>query len=226
MTPPSEPSDHAEDRTILDEADLRARYRAPGQGALDKVVDHLTPAAADFVARSPLAVLSTGDDDGITASPRGGPPGFVRVLDPRTLAFGDLTGNNRLDSYANLTRRPEVGLLFFVPTAVETLRVNGTAAVTVDEDVRRACALDGRVPKVAVVVTVGECYLQCGAALRRSAVWDTSTWPTAPPSAGEIVAEATGADAPAAAIDASLQDYYATAAWTVGGSDGREPADT
>jgi PPOX class probable FMN-dependent enzyme len=161
---------------IEDEATLRARWRAPQELVLRKQRPQVDDAAAAFVAASPLMVLATTSAAGTDASPRGGPPGFVRVLDPGRLAFGDLSGNNRLDSYANIVEHPSVGLLFLVPGLEETLRVNGQARVTTDPEVLERTALDAGRPKAAVVVEVTECYVHCGKALRRAGFWDQATW--------------------------------------------------
>lgn len=219
MTSDEQPRTDAVSVADLPSPELRSLYRAPAKGVIDKVVDHVGPAAAAFIAQSPLLVMATGDGSGLDASPRGGPPGFVRVLGPATLAFGDLVGNNRLDSYENLQANPSVGLIFFVPGAEETVRVNGTAVITDDEAVRAACALDGRVPRVAVVIAVEQCYLHCGAALRRARLWDQESWPEAIPSGGAILAEAVGAHGAAEAIDADLAAYYDNAVWELGGTE-------
>src|SRR5690606_1051574 len=124
-------------------------YNHPAQAALDKVIDRIDEGAAAFIAASPFFVLSTASDRGADASPRGGPPGFVRTLGPQHLAWGDLVGNNRLDSFGNLLEQPNVGMVFLVPGIIETLRVNGTAQLVRDAEVLDACALDGRTPKAA-----------------------------------------------------------------------------
>lgn len=208
------------DECIDDRAALRAIYREPTQVVLDKAIDHIDAGARGFIECSPLFILATGDGERNDASPRGGPPGFVRVVDEHRLAFGDLVGNNRLDSYTNIVDHPGVGLLFLVPGLVETLRVNGRAAVSTDEGLRELCAIDGRVPKVVLAVEVAECFLHCGAAFRRGAVWDTATWPSTEdrPSPGEIFRGHTQLDVPAAAIEANLADYYETGVWEVGGA--------
>lgn len=208
-----------DEHCITDHAGLRSIYRQPSQVVVDKAIDHIDAGARGFVERATLFVLATGDGVRNDASPRGGPPGFVAVLDEHRLAFGDLVGNNRLDSYSNIVEHPGVGMLFMIPGLLETLRVNGTASVSTDLDLRRACAIDGRVPKVAIVVDVTECFIHCGAALRRGAVWDTTTWPTADerPSAAAILREHSKVDVPTEAIEASLVDYYAKGVWEVGG---------
>jgi hypothetical protein len=195
-------------------------YREPAQVVLDKVIDHVDDGVRSFVERSPLVVLATGDGMRNDASPRGGPPGFVRVVDEHRLAFGDLVGNNRIDTYRNLVEHPGIGMLFMIPGLLETLRVNGTAVVSTDPALRELCAIDGRVPKVAISIAVQECYIQCGAALRRASVWDQSTWPddTERPRPAAIHNAHIGIDVPAEVIEQDLADYYEHGAWEVGGT--------
>ncbi|WP_158412332.1 MSMEG_1061 family FMN-dependent PPOX-type flavoprotein [Ilumatobacter nonamiensis] len=206
---------------IADRAQLRTVYREPAQGVLDKVIDHIDEGAAGFIARSPFVVLATSTDGRGDASPRGGPPGFVRVLDEHRLAWGDLTGNNRLDSFGNIVEQPDIGMLFIVPGVLETLRLSGSASLVQDQQILEACAIDGRLPKTAVVVTVQECYIQCGAALRRSGLWDTDTWPDdeSRPSGAAILKDHLGTDIPADDIEAGLKDYYDNHIWVAGGRD-------
>lgn len=207
--------------TINDQAELRSVYRAPTKTVLDKVHDHIDDGAAGFVASSPFMVLSTATNNRADASPRGGPPGFVRVLDRHRLAWGDLTGNNRLDSFENLIANPNVGLLFIVPGVLETLRVSGTAQLVRDDETLAKCVIDGRTPKTAVVVTVDECYIQCGAALRRGGVWDTDTWQADDerPSGAAILAGHLGGEFAADDIERGLADYYDNHIWAAGGRD-------
>jgi PPOX class probable FMN-dependent enzyme len=163
---------------ISEPADLRLVYGPPGQPALKKQLASLDPHCRSFIAHSPFVLVSTADADGrCDVSPKGGPPGFVAVLDDHHLALGDLSGNNRLDTLENLTRSDGVGLLFLVPGIGETLRVNGRAVVTTDPDALVACALDGRAPKVAIVIEVEEAYIHCAKALRRSRLWEPDAWP-------------------------------------------------
>jgi PPOX class probable FMN-dependent enzyme len=210
----------AEPETVADLAALDELYRPPHQLVLDKVVHHIDPSVEEFLAQAPLVVLATSDGEGVDASPRGGPPGFLRVLDERHVAFGDLAGNNRLDSYRNLVTHPSVGLLAIVPGLDETVRINGRASLVTDASTRERCAIDGRVPKVAIVVEVTECYLHCGKAFRRGGVWDASTWPTPGDraSAGRIAKETIGLDVDAAAIEADLEAGYQATMWESGGA--------
>ncbi|MFN8023038.1 MAG: MSMEG_1061 family FMN-dependent PPOX-type flavoprotein [Acidimicrobiales bacterium] len=200
-------------------AELRSIYREPSQVVIDKAIDHVDHGVRGFIERSPLMILATGDGHRNDASPRGGPPGFVRVLDEHRIAFGDLVGNNRIDSYRNIADHPGVGLLFVIPGLLETLRVNGQATVSTDLELRERCAIDGRVPKVVIGIDVDECFIHCGAALRRANMWDTETWPAADdrPSPAAILKAHTHVDVPAAAIEENLHAYYEHGVWEVGG---------
>lgn len=175
---------------VSDAAALREIYRQPSKLVANKNVPAIDAQSARFLAQSPLCVLATHGPGGTDASPRGGPPGFARVLDDGIrLAFGDLAGNNRLDSYTNFLDNPQVGLIFFVPGSDHTVRVNGTASLTTNTDICKAVTVGDRESKTAVVVDVDECFLHCGKALIRANLWDTSTWPDDEvPTAGEILA--------------------------------------
>jgi uncharacterized protein len=207
------------DAGVHDTEGLRAIYRNPSEVVFDKTIDHVDDGVRDFIEQSPLFVLATGGGASNDASPRGGPPGFVKVIDQRRIAFGDLVGNNRIDSYRNIIEHPGVGMLFLIPGLLETLRVNGRATVSVDDELRQLCAIDGRVPRVVIGIAVTECFIHCGAALRRAGVWDVSTWPGEAdrPSPAAILKQHTGLDVDAEQIEADLQSYYDHAVWHVGG---------
>jgi len=159
---------------IREEAALRERYNEPLERSLRKQLDHLDDHCRRFIELSPFFVLaSAGADGSADASPRGGPPGFVRVENDRTLLVPGWPGNNRLDSLTNLVSSPGVGLLFMVPGVDETLRVNGTVELSDDETLRDRFASDGRgAPRTVLVVTVHDAYLHCAKALMRSRLWD------------------------------------------------------
>lgn len=204
---------------ISDVDDLRSRYHAPTPEVLHKERPVVDPSAAELIAIAPLVVIATTSANGADASPRGGPPGFVVTLDEHTIAFGDLAGNNRLDSYANIVENPEVGLLFLIPGLEETLRVNGRARITTDPDVLDRTTIDGRRPKLAVAIDVEECYIHCGKAIRRSGLWDPSTWPGADerPTAGEVIVGQYSLDLDPSLIDADLDAGYEATLWESGG---------
>lgn len=204
---------------VADLTELRQIYRQPSKLVANKNVPTIDDESARFLAMSPLCVLATHGPGGTDASPRGGPPGFARVLDGGArLAFGDLAGNNRLDSYTNFLDNPKVGLIFFVPGNDHTVRVNGTASLTTDADVCAATAVGDRVPKTAVVVDVDECFLHCGKALIRASLWDTSTWPDGEvPTAGEILTAQHELQVEPSAIDRDLEAGYEATLWSDAG---------
>lgn len=201
------------------DTDLRTLYRAPHPNVVAKSIDHVDDGVRDFLSRSPLFVLATTDGRDVDASPRGGPPGFVRVLDTQRLAFGDLAGNNRIDSYRNMVALASIGMLFLIPGLDETLRVNGRASISTDPAIREACVIDERVPKVAVVVDVDECFIHCAKAFRRGAVWDTTTWLSVDerPSAAKIFNEHLSLGLDPALIEADLEAGYRATMWETGG---------
>jgi PPOX class probable FMN-dependent enzyme len=159
---------------IDDETDLREFYgKEPSERALKKVIGAFDKHCRHFISLSPFLVISSSSPDGhLDCSPRGDPPGFVQVLDDRTLLLPDRPGNNRLDTLSNLVANPEVALIFFLPGVNETLRVNGTAEVVEDHPALGGAAINGRAPKSGLVITAREIYLHCAKALIRSKLWD------------------------------------------------------
>lgn len=157
--------------------DLTAMFRTPSERAIDKQLDRIDGGMADFIDRSPFLVLATSDGAGsVDASPRGGPPGFVRLLDDRHIAIPDLNGNNRLDSYRNMITHPFAGVLMIVPGREETLRINGPAAISTDPDLLAGFTRELRPPKLAVVIETAEIYGHCAKAFRRGKVWQPESW--------------------------------------------------
>ncbi|MFO1059889.1 MAG: pyridoxamine 5'-phosphate oxidase family protein [Dongiaceae bacterium] len=163
----------AESCTIGEESALRGLFGQPGRLAAQKTLHALDRHCRDFIARSPFLCLGTADAAGrADVSPRGDRPGFVLVLDDRTLAIPDRPGNNRIDSMSNIVANPNVGLLFLIPGFEDTLRVNGKAEIVRDPDLLDRTAVDGKRPKVAIRVAVEECFLHCAKALKRSRLWE------------------------------------------------------
>jgi PPOX class probable FMN-dependent enzyme len=203
---------------IADLDGLRQHYAEPHPAVQRKQIDHVDAAARELIAVSPFVAVGTIGPHGGDVSPRGGPPGFVAVLDDHRLALGDLAGNRRLDTYENVLADPRVGLLFLVPGMGETLRVNGRACLTTDPEVLEACAFAGTRPHVALGIEVDEVFLHCAKAFRRSRLWDPEAWPTADerPSAGRIFRDHAGIDVPAEVIDADLEAGYVATMWEPG----------
>ena len=157
---------------ITDETRLRTLHHEPMSRATDKVLRTLDKHCLRILSLSPFCVVATQGPGGADISPRGDPPGFVRVLDGRTLLLPDRVGNNRLDAMTNLLVNPRIGLLFLVPGMNETLRINGTARITDDARLLAPSAIDGRPPKVGLVIAIEEAFLHCAKALIRSSLWD------------------------------------------------------
>ena len=155
---------------------LETIYSGPvGERSLWKEIDHINELYRQFIEASPFLILATYGDKGVDCSPRGDPPGFVRVVAPDCIQIPDRRGNNRLDTLSNITAHPQIGLLFFVPGVNETLRVNGTASSTTDAQLREAMSVERKLPASVMVVDVHEAYLHCAKALMRSKLWDVGT---------------------------------------------------
>ena len=153
--------------------DVLARYRQPGQRVLDKVIHHLDEHCAAFIALSPFATLATASPDGRPdVSPRGGDPGFVRVLDGSRLALPDRQGNNRVDSLRNLAANPRAALMFFVPGIDETLRVYGTTTMAAPDALGIDLTEFGRAPLSVLLLHVERAYFHCSKSVMRSGLWD------------------------------------------------------
>ncbi len=158
---------------IASESELRTAYRKPNERAEQKVLGWLDNHSRKFIAISPFCVISSfGADGRADTSPRGDPPGFVAVLDERTLLIPDRPGNNQIDSMRNIVEHPQVGLLFMVPGMNETLRVSDTAEIVTDVELLEPLSVGRRPPLSGLRVTVEEAFLHCGRSLIRSRLWD------------------------------------------------------
>ena len=174
---------------IRDEPELRALLGEPAAVVRAKVADRLNDLTRRFVDLSPFVLLATSAPDGTCdVSPRGDPPGFVRVLDERTLLLPDRPGNKLADSLRNVLRNPHVGLLFLVPGVGDTLRVNGRATLVTDEDLLAPCAVEGKVPTLGLRIEVDEVFTHCSKAFLRARLWDPETFVDRSelPSSGEV----------------------------------------
>ncbi|QCK87272.1 pyridoxamine 5'-phosphate oxidase family protein [Phreatobacter aquaticus] len=192
------------------EADLKALYGTVGEASVLKETTSLTPEYRALIAASPFCVLATVGPEGLDATPRGDAPGFVDVLDERTLVMPDRRGNNRIDSLRNVVRDPRVGLLFLVPGVNETLRLNGTARISADPALLGRYAVDGKIPVTALVITITEVFFQCARALHRSALWDAARHRSRRelPSAGDMLKGASAGQAGGAEYDNGLEERH------------------
>ncbi|GHD33828.1 pyridoxamine 5'-phosphate oxidase-like FMN-binding protein [Nocardiopsis kunsanensis] len=196
-------------QTVQDHSHLRELVGDPAPIVVDKDRGYLDEHGLAFLERSPFVLVSTSGADGTCdVSPRGEAPGGFRALDTRTVAIPDRPGNRRVDSLVNIVDNPHVGLLFCVPGVEETLRVNGTAAIVVDQDLRESFAVRGRVPKLVLCVQIEEAYFHCAKAFRRSALWEPSTWPDRAelPTLGQVLKDLKDSPDPVEAIDAALEE--------------------
>ena len=190
---------------------LREVYPPPAERSVLKEVDHLDHHCRAFIALSPFVLISSSDAEGACdTSPKGGPPGFVTVLDDHRLLIPDATGNRRLDSLQNMLENPRVGLLFLIPRMGEVLRVNGHVELRRDPELLQGLQTGGRPAKLALIVTVEQAYLHCAKSIIRSKLWKTESWPEAEelPSAAEILNDHIGIGDLAASA-AALQESYA-----------------
>src|SRR5687767_2629613 len=154
--------------TIATREQLRDCYPQPLERSLRKSLTALDAHMRRFISLSPFLCLGTSSAGGSDVTPRGDSPGFVHVLDDRTLLIPDWPGNNRLDSLTNVVANPNVGLLLLIPGVNETLRVNGSAEITVEPVLLERWTVNGKHPRSAIRVTVREAYLHCAKALMRS----------------------------------------------------------
>jgi uncharacterized protein len=200
--------------TIGDESSLRSIYAQPMRLAILKQLDRLDGHCRNFLAHSPFVVIgSTRPGRGTDVSPRGDAPGFARVLDDHTIAIPDRPGNNRLDTMSNIVADAEVGLLFFIPGVDETLRLNGQARLSRAPDLLAAAEVNGKQPRVVILVTVREAFLHCGKALKRSRLWhdDYRADRGVVPSLGRMIVEQTRpTDVTVEQAEAFIADNYET----------------
>jgi len=181
---------------------LEALYGTPVQAAMTKELDHISPQYRVFVEKAPFVVVATSGPEGLDCSPRGDPPGFVRVLNEKRVQIPDRRGNNRVDSLRNLVRDPRISLLFLIPGVGETLRINGTARILTDPELCQSFAMQGKLPRSVIEVTAEGVYFQCQKALVRSRLWspEAQVERSELPTAGQMV-QAISADFDGEAYD-------------------------
>ena len=180
---------------ITEEDALREIFGWPSERALNKQIDRLDTHCRAIIEKSPFLLLGTSDTTGrCDVSPKGDFPGFVRVLDDRTIAIPDLPGNNRLDTLLNILNNPQVGLIFMIPGMNETLRINGKVRLVRDAKLLESMAYQGKLPKLAIVVDVQEVFTHCPKAFLRSKLWseDYRIERSELPSFAEILKDHTG----------------------------------
>jgi uncharacterized protein len=195
--------DSIEQHQITTLEQLKAIYGEPVGNSLVKELDHVSDHYRAMIEASPFVVLATSGPEGLDCTPRGDPPGFVRVVDRNTLMLPDRRGNNRVDSLRNLVIDPRIALLFLIPGVGETLRVNGRAVISTDPALCRSFAMEDKLPRSVIVVTAERVYFQCPKALVRSRLWDPSRHVDRKslPSSGQILAAIRPGEIDAEALD-------------------------
>ena len=170
---------------------LEALYGQPYGPSLVKEIDHISPAYRKMIELAPFVAIATGGPEGLDCSPKGDAPGFVRILDDKTLAIPDRPGNNRIDGMRNILCDPRIAVLFLIPGVGETLRVNGRATISIDPDLMAGFAVNGKLPRSVLVVHIDSIFFHCSKAIVRSKLWDEATKidRKSLPSTGAIIAE-------------------------------------
>jgi PPOX class probable FMN-dependent enzyme len=209
---------------ITDEAALRDLIGgAPTEVVGSKIADHLNAVTRRFIEVSPFVCVATArpggadgagasgaEGGGLDVSPRGDPPGFVQVLDERTLFIPERPGNRIADTLTNLLQDDRIALLFLIPGVGDTFRVNGRAFITDDEELLAGSVVDGRAPRLGLLVTIEHAYTQCPKAFIRSGLWDSSRHVdrSTLPSTGEVLRSLRSDEFDAEAYDREREGRY------------------
>jgi PPOX class probable FMN-dependent enzyme len=203
--------------TIAEREKLKAKLGTVGELASGKSLRKLDKYTRTYIARSPFLCIGTADANGnADVSPRGDPPGFVRIIDDETLIIPDRPGNNRADTMLNIIANPNVGLLFMIPGIDDTVRVNGKAEIIDDPQALAPAAVNGKAPRLGIKAKIDEVFFHCAKAFKRSKLWDPSTHEERSflPGLARMVMEQARAceveEAEADAVEAEIQEEYKT----------------
>lgn len=163
---------------VTSEEQFRAVMGSPSPAIIKKEIHVVDTHARAFIAKSPFVLIaSCGADGRVDVSPKGDPPGFVQVLDDRTLAIPDRLGNRRADTFLNLLANDRIGLIFLIPGKPETLRLGGRAIIVRDRWLRERMAVRQKLPDFAIVVAVDQMFFHCAKCVVRSNLWKPEAWP-------------------------------------------------
>ncbi|KQR78875.1 pyridoxamine 5'-phosphate oxidase [Burkholderia sp. Leaf177] len=186
--------------------ELENIYGKPNERSVRKEISYISEDYAAFILASPFVMLASAGEDGLDCSPKGDATGFVRILDPHTLAIPDRPGNNRIDTLRNLVHDPRIALLFLVPGAGEMMRVNGRASIADDSDLLASFSVNGKPPRTVILVHVESVYFHCSKAVVRSDLWnaDKHVDRASLPSAGAMLKNVSDSGFDADAYDRAL----------------------
>jgi PPOX class probable FMN-dependent enzyme len=191
---------------IQNEAELREILGYAGQAAREKVLPEIDDICRAFIGQSPFVLLGTmGANGSMDVSPKGDPAGFVQVMDSKTLLIPDRPGNRRGDTLSNILQNPNIGMLFLVPGRRDTLRVNGTAQIVRDEEIRQRFMMQGKAPIFVIAVTVKEAFFHCTKCILRSELWSSEKEHDTLVSFGEAIVKHAKLDLTIAEADAMVE---------------------
>lgn len=160
------------DNIITTENELREILGHPSERVTRKTIHYIDENCTKFIENSPFITIATADSNGnFDVSPKGDPPGFVKVLNDKMLAIPDRPGNRKADTFTNILQNPNIGLIFLIPGINETLRVNGEAKIVRDQKVLELLSCQGKLPSFAIIVTVKEAFMHCAKCMIRSNLW-------------------------------------------------------
>lgn len=179
------------DHLITSMEQLQSLYGEKMPAAVIKEIDRINEGYRKLIEAAPFVAIATSGPEGLDCSPKGDAAGFVQILDDKTLAIPDRPGNNRIDGFRNIMRDPRIALLFLIPGVGETLRVNGRASISVDPELMKNFAVNGKLPRCILIVHIESIYFHCSKAIVRSRLWDETTKidRKSLPSTGTIIAE-------------------------------------
>ncbi len=195
---------------VESESQLRALMGDPvAPPVVEKTLTVLDQHCHAFIGRSPFVLISSSDSEGrMDISPKGDAPGFVKILDDKTLAIPDRPGNQRFDTFWNLFQSPRVGLIFLIPGKRETLRIGGNAQVVQDQELLESMSAKGKVPSLAIVVHVEEAFFHCSKCMIRSRLWQPDQWPSLEglPTLAETMKDAASIPGPVEALEGVIRE--------------------
>ena len=201
------------DHLVTTMEQLEALYGQKMGASVVKEIDHISDGYRKLIEAAPFVAVATCGPEGLDCSPKGDAPGFVRILDDRTLAIPDRPGNNRLDGFRNIVRDPRIALLFLIPGVGETLRVNGRASITVNPELMQGFTVNGKLPRCVLIVHIESIYFHCAKAIMRSKLWqeETKVDRNSLPSTGTLIAELSEGRLGGESYDRELPERYKAA---------------
>ena len=192
---------------ITNAAEVKAILGPDFPSQIAKVIDHIDAHCKAWIERCPFIVIASINSVGaMDTSPKGDPPGFVKVLDKHTLAIPDRLGNRRGDTFLNALENPSIGIVFIIPKRREVLRISGTASLAKDPDLLAEMTIKGKVPDLAMIVRVREAFFHCGKSMIRSGLWEPDRWGSIDglPSYAQALKDHGSLDAPLDALEVGV----------------------